>query len=201
MKFGSLQLSIFPTVYEPAEDSFLLANYASVLAGGIRILDMGCGCGIAALASAKADSANRVLGADINPAAVACSSFNARANKITNCSFIQSNLFSKIPKMRFDAILFNPPYLPLQPKERMRGIENKAYDGGKSGTEVILKFCSQASRYLEEGGHVAIVASSLADGIEVSSKALRQQFGNSRLIAQESFFFEKIALIEAVKYG
>lgn len=177
----------------------MLADYASKLVGGIKILDMGCGCGIAALASGAADFRNRVFGADINPAAVACSTFNAKANKLLNCTFVQSDLFRKIPKMLFDAILFNPPYLPLHPSERLSGIENKAFDGGKSGTEVTLRFCMQAESYLRAGGRLAIIASSLADGIEISSKALNKHFGNSKIVAQESFFFEKIALIEAVK--
>ena len=45
--FGELRLSVLPTVYEPAEDSFLLATYAFSLSGASRILEIGCGCGIA----------------------------------------------------------------------------------------------------------------------------------------------------------
>ncbi len=201
ISFGSLRLGISPTVYEPAEDSFLLATYASGITGGKRILEIGCGCGIAAISSAAASPKNIVLGVDINPAAVGCAKENAERNGIRNCKFFASDLFSAVlPSPKFDFILFNPPYLPTSREEKLalEG-ENAAYDGGESGLEIFLRFAAQAPKHLVPGGNVSVIATSLGDGIKKSQEELGVRVGPAQVLAQESFFFEKIALIEATK--
>jgi release factor glutamine methyltransferase len=197
ISFGALRLSVFPTVYEPAEDSFLLATYASSLSG--RILEVGCGSGIVSLSAARASAANFVLGLDINPTAVGCSQRNAEANGIKNARFALSDFFSTLPKGgKFDSILFNPPYLPTTREERLAlEEENAAYDGGEGGLEVFRKFAGDAPKYLAANGKVAVIATSLGDGINQTISGLEAHIGPASVLAQESFFFEKIALVEA----
>jgi len=199
ISFGTLRLSIFPTVYEPAEDSFLLATYASSLSG--RVLEIGCGSGIASLSAARANPANNVLGLDINPAAVECAQANAAANNIKNARFLQSDLFSAVPSgEKFDSILFNPPYLPTTREEKLSlEAENAAYDGGASGLGVFSRFVQQAPSHIAEGGKVAVIATSLGGGIDATLAALEKRVGRAQILAQESFFFEKIALCEAAR--
>lgn len=194
--FGTLQIETDPTVYEPAEDSFLLATYASSLAG--RILDVGAGSGIAALSAAYASPGNDVLGVDINPAAVECAKRNARQNRLSNVEFRHSDLFSGVSG-KFDAVLFNPPYLPTTRAERLKiAQENAAYDGGESGMEVFYRFAGDVSRYLLSGGRVAVIATSLQGGINHTISQLKANVGIAEVVAQEVFFFEKIALVEAI---
>jgi len=199
ISFGALRLSVFPTVYEPAEDSFLLATYASSLKG--RILEVGCGSGIVSLSAARASASNSVLGLDINPAAVECSQRNAEANGIKNASFAVSDLFSALPKgEKFDSILFNPPYLPTTREERLAlEEENAAYDGGESGLEVFTRFAEAAPSHLASGVKVAVIATSLNEGIPSTLAELEKRIGTAQVLAQESFFFEKIALCEAAR--
>lgn len=195
ISFGALRLKIAPTVYEPAEDSFLLATYASSLNG--KILEIGCGSGIVSLSAAQANAANEVLGVDINIAAVECAKENAQANGIKNASFLPSDLFGNV-QGKFNSILFNPPYLPTTREERLSmGDENAAYDGGESGLEVFARFIAHAKEHLLPGGTVAVIATSLGDGIDSTQSALEAHIGEAQVIAQESFFFEKIALLEA----
>ena len=148
VSFGTLSLSIPYWVYEPAEDSFLLATYASSLSG--RILEVGCGSGIVSLSAAQASLKNVVLGVDINPIAVKCATENARANGVANATFLKSDLFSELPAtQKFDYILFNPPYLPTSRKERLLSPEeNAAYDGGASGLNVFKRFMLDAPAHL-----------------------------------------------------
>ena len=199
ISFGTLRLSILPTVYEPAEDSFLLATYASSASG--RVLEIGCGCGIVSLSAAAASQKNAVLGVDISPIAVGCAKKNAEANSIKNCKFAASDLFSAIPGgEKFDVILFNPPYLPTTREERLSSpYENAAYDGGKGGLEVFLKFAMAAPAFLAPGGRVAVIATSLGGGIESTASALKSRIGRAEVLATEDFFFEKIALVEATR--
>jgi release factor glutamine methyltransferase len=197
LSFGTLRFSTLPTVYEPAEDSFLLATYASSLQG--KVLEIGCGSGIVSLSAARANPANSVLGLDINPAAVECSRRNAEANDIKNARFAISDMFAAIPGgEKFDSILFNPPYLPTTREERLSlEDENAAYDGGEGGLEVFSRFAEAAPRHLAAGGKVAVIATSLGDGMEKTLAGLEKRIGPAQVLAQESFFFEKIALIEA----
>ena len=201
ISFGTLQLSIAPTVYEPAEDSFLLATYASGITEGKKILEIGCGSGIVSLSAAAASPKNDVLGVDINPSAVECAKANAKRNGVGNAKFAQSNLFSAIaPPSQFDVILFNPPYLPTTRDEKLAlERENAAYDGGESGLETFMRFAKQAPSHLASSGKVAVIATSLNDGIKKTLAELDERIGHAQILAEESFFFEKIALIEANK--
>lgn len=194
---SGLDISVAKTVYEPTEDSILLADYASMQSG--RILEIGCGSGIVSLSAAAADAKNKVLGVDINPAAVGCAKANAAKNKIKNCKFIQSDLFSNV-EGKFNVILFNPPYLPTGKEETLPDKrENAAYDGGKSGLQISLRFIKEAGAHLLPNGKVAIIATSLNDGVQKTSSALGRNIGPAKIITDESFFFEKIVLIEAKK--
>ena len=86
-----LKIKTLRDVYEPAEDSFLLAKHAKKLNG--RILEVGCGCGIVSLECAFSNQKNIVEGVDINRKAVALAKENAKENKIKNARFYYSNLF------------------------------------------------------------------------------------------------------------
>lgn len=197
ISFGTLRLSVAPTVYEPAEDSFLLATYASSLKGSI--LEIGCGSGIVALSAAIADKNNSVLSVDVNPEAVECAKGNAAANGIQNCRFREGNLFSAISG-QFDCILFNPPYLPTTREEKLKlENENSAYDGGESGLETFKEFAEQVPAHLADGGKVAVIATSLNDGLKSTTELLQKHVGAAQVLAEGAFFFEKIYLIEAVK--
>ncbi|HIH19018.1 TPA: methyltransferase [Candidatus Micrarchaeota archaeon] len=196
ISFGTLQIECDASVYEPAEDSFLLATYASSLEG--RILDIGTGTGIAALSAAYAERRNDVIGVDTNPAAIECAKKNAKLNNLGNVEFLVSDLFAGVSG-KFDAILFNPPYLPTSREERLKNAkENAAYDGGLSGLEVFFRFALDVARFLPSGGRAAVIATSLNNGIEQTLIQLKDSMGIASVVAQEGFFFEKIALVEAI---
>ncbi len=193
---GGILLSVPDSVYPPAEDSFMLAAGALKLRGGI--LEIGCGSGIASLVCAKADPSNLVLGVDINPDAVRCARSNARSNRIPNASFIVSDLFARVQGKEFDAILFNPPYLPTAGSEKVGGSLNHAFDGGEDGRAVLDRFLGRFDRYLKPGGTLLLIQSSL-NGREKTVKKLRSLGYKTRTIAEERFFFERLFLIKALK--
>jgi release factor glutamine methyltransferase len=193
MEYEGLQLEVFPEVYEPAEDSFLLAKCAKELRG--RILDMGCGCGIQGLACARADPANRVLGVDLNPRAVENAKLNAKRNGIKNAEFLEGDLFSNV-RGKFDAIVFNPPYLPTEREERVRGKLNLAFDGGKNGRKVTDRFLKEFPAFLKKRGTLLMIESSLA-GIEKTVGILGKRGFSAKVLGEEKFFFERIVAIGA----
>ena len=106
-------------VYQPEADTFLLLAAAQAeVRPGDRVLEVGTGSGCIAAALARDCE---IVATDINPHAVFC----ARQKGI---DVVRSDLFSGI-RGTFDLIIFNPPYLPTQPGERIDDWLESALDG------------------------------------------------------------------------
>ena len=201
--FNGIRLLAPETVYEPSEESKMLATAASDHTkrskplGGISVLEMGCGCGIASLAAAKA-GAKEVLGVDISPEAVRCANDNAKRNKIKNARFIESDLFESIPKnKRFDIILFNPPYLPTRYKDKMNGPLDYAFDGGKDGRRLLDVFLPQFGKYLNPSGSLLLVQSDLNGPIKTKRK-LKELGYKVDVALREAFPLEVVYIYRAM---
>lgn len=193
--YGDLRFYIFDGVYEPAEDTFLLADNMDVNEDDI-VLDMGTGCGILAVLSAL--KASYVVAIDINPYAVRCAKENARRNSVlSKIDFICGNLFGPLRNgLRFTLILFNPPYLPLEGKPKT-WIEY-AWAGGVNGRGVIDKFLVALPNHLVYGGRLLMIHSSLSD-TEKTIKFLEERGFKVEIIDEIMLFFETITLIRAIK--
>jgi len=185
------------SVYEPSEDSYLLAEAAlSEIKGSERVLEVGCGSGIIS-AVIKANTKAAITGIDINPYAAACTKENG-------VDVIIGDLLSCI-KGKFDIIIFNPPYLQ-DIKEKIAGDKitknwiNVALDGGDDGRRIIYRFLEEAGSRLVENGRVLMVVSSLTGIDEVSSKmrSLNYIVGEK---CQERFMFEQLAVLSGTKRG
>lgn len=188
LEYKGLRIKLHPQVYEPAEDTFLLAENLAVKEGDFA-LDMGTGTGIIALLMAR--KARWVLGVDINPMAVDLARKNAELNKITNVEFRLSDLFERVDG-KFDIITFNAPYLPGEPEKPI----DLALVGGESGREVLDRFIDELPNYLKPGGVVQIVQSSIT-GIEETIKRLEKCGFRAGIAASSHVFFEDIVLINA----
>ncbi len=193
--YRKLRLAVFDEVYEPAEDSFLLAKFAANLKGSV--LEIGCGTGIASLANAINNPENTVIGTDIDPIAVENSVYNSKMNGIENAKFFKSNIFSAV-RGKFDCILFNPPYLPTTKSEKLSSQLNLAYDGGKSGRRILNQFLTTFERHLKPKGQVFLIHSSLND-LGKTKKFLAKRHYECVVAGQESFFFETICLLRVYR--
>ena len=190
INYRNTTVNITPQVYEPSEDSFLLAEAAlSEIKGQERILEVGCGSGIVS-AVIKANTGATVIGIDINPHAAVC----ARQNGI---EVIQGDLLSCI-KGKFDMILFNPPYLPTGHDERTCDWLNVAFDGGYDGKQVIIRFLKDAGRCLAGNGKILMLVSSLTGIAEIKSK-MRSLGYAVEDAARERFMFEALTVLAATK--
>ena len=192
--FGDYVFEVNPDVYEPAEDTFLLAQNLSIK-DGAKVLDMGAGCGI--LAVLAAEKASTVVAVDINPHAVACTRKNAELNGVkTKIKVRLGDLFEAVGAgEKFNVILFNAPYLPVERDEGANWIE-KAWAGGETGRAVIDKFIEKASNHLEVGGRILLVQSSLSD-VEETLRRLHQYALHAAVLGEEKLAFERIVLVEA----
>jgi HemK-related putative methylase len=176
-------------IYPPREDSFLLEKWVRKLARG-RVLDLGTGSGIQAQAAAGQKRVKSVLAADIDPAVVAHCKKRIAGKKI-RC--IASDLFSKIPRILFDTIIFNPPYLPQELKER-----DIALEGGKRGHETAVRFLEQANAFLKTNGQILLLFSSLTNKKRVED-AIAQQLFAFRELERLHIFFEDLYAYQITK--
>ena len=190
LNYKNAGIKVFPEVYEPSEDSFLLAEAAlTEIRGTEKILEVGCGSGIIS-AVIKANTDATVFGIDINPHAAKCS----RDNGI---EVVRGDLLGCI-KGKFDIIIFNPPYIPTPDEERMDDWLNTALDGGYDGRKIIFRFLDDAAEHLVENGRILLLISSLTGIEEVKSK-LRSLDYTVKDSIQERYMFEELLVIVATK--
>lgn len=177
-------------IYEPAEDSFLLKKFVEKYSQGL-VLDMGTGSGIQAEAAMK--TADFVIGLDIDKEAVKHCQKKIKGDNITffKSNLFQvfdENFFyydavdKKIevyPKkkvddrekrqilnkkqIKFDLIVFNPPYLPRELKEI-----DVISEGGEKGYETLERFFKEVKPYLKKEGRIVIVFSSFTHKTKVN---------------------------------
>lgn len=193
--FGDYSFSVWENVYEPAEDSFLFAENLDVKEGE-RVLDMGTGCSILGILTAK--KACSVVAIDVNPYAVRCARENATFNNVRGkMAFIQGDLFTPLREAeKFDVILFNAPYLPADESEADSWI-NRAWAGGATGRQIIDRFIPEAPKHLKRAGRILLIQSSLAD-VNETVRRFEECCMSAGVVAERALpFFEMIVLIEA----
>lgn len=183
---------VFPEVYPPSDDTYLVAEHLEMEEGSV--LDMGTGCGI--LAILTGERAERVVAIDINPHAVDCAKVNVELNDLTRKVDVrQGDLFEPLgPHERFDLIVFNPPYLPVEEGEK--GWIERSWSGGATGRAIIDRFLREAPKHLSERGRILMVQSSLS-GLEETERYLEGSGLKTVVVAEKRFDFERIFLIRA----
>ena len=192
--FGGYVFEVDRHVYEPAEDTFLIAEKMDIQNTDV-VLEVGTGCGIIAVMAAK--TAKKVVAVDLNPFAVECATRNAKANKVTeNLQVRQGDMFESLKEdEQFTVILFNSPYLPSEPDEEKTWI-GKAWAGGTDGRQIIERFIADVSKFLLPEGRILLVQSSLSDP-DKTVQMFKEIGLKASVIGEEKFAFEKIVLIEA----
>jgi len=194
--YDDLAFQVFEDVYEPAEDTFLIADsLVQIVKEGDTLLDIGTGCGILAIIAAK--KAKKVIATDLNPHAVKCARLNAKINRFAPKIDVRlGDLFQPIQKTeKFDLIVFNAPYLPSSKREQRTWI-GRSWAGGPTGRQLIDRFIIEASHYLKRNGKILLVQSSLAK-IDETLEKFRKTSLKAQVIAERKVAFETIAVIQA----
>ncbi|MDC4232403.1 class I SAM-dependent methyltransferase [Actinomyces sp. B33] len=120
-------------------------------------LDLGCGCGIQALALAS--HADRVVATDLSERACAFTSFNAALNGVSLDVRVGS-LFEPVADEAFDLIVTNPPFVITPESVRSSGgvgvLEYR--DAGMSRDRLVETLIRQAPARLTAGGVLQMLA-------------------------------------------
>lgn len=188
-------------IYEPAEDSLLLERYVKEYAFG-RVLDMGTGSGILALAAMRNPNVREVVAADINSEAVEQLREKVKRERIRKVTVIKSDLFANVEGC-FNLVVCNPPYLPQDVIEGSDGknkrvIEDAALYGGKKGWEFSSRFFQEVGKYLFPEGVVLFLFSSLTNKAKIE-EILRNNMLEWRELERTKVSFEELYVYEIKK--
>lgn len=145
-------------VYEPAEDTFLLARGVSAFSPLVGLAaEIGCGGGL--ITEVLAEYAKEVVATD---ASFACARATWQRVKSKGLGgIVHVVCCDRLEAVRvgglFEFISFNPPYLPDE--------GDPCWAGGPTGIEAPLAFAYSASMRLKKGGCMLFILSSLSNWV------------------------------------
>lgn len=191
-KKARIKLGYTDLVYEPAEDSFLLADATLKEAKpGMCILEIGTGSGFVSAVLLANLKDIRLVATEINPHAAHCA-------KMNGVEVIRTDLFkglkSRSPETLFDLILFNPPYLPTSKEEKVPGWLNYAFDGGTNGRETLDRFLDEIRDYLKPGGEILVLISSIT-GLDAVKEKMEKLGFAVEIVARKKVSFEELMVV------
>jgi release factor glutamine methyltransferase len=134
---------------------FVLDHLKTVALSRVRVLEVGCGCGMLSVYCARQGA--EVTALDINPLAISDTETNAHINQVA-VRTILSDLFSNLPKEGWDLLLINPPFFAAVPK-------NMADFAWRCGThhEYLHHFFEQFRTVTHSQSQVVMVLSDICD--------------------------------------
>ncbi len=175
-------------VYQPAEDSALLASVAEDEVGsGDRVLEVGTGSGWVAEQVATETGAD-VVASDLNPHAT-------RQARERGVEAVRADLVAPFRDGAFDVVLFNPPYLPEDAAAARDDWMETALTGGEDGRAVVDPFVESVARVLAPDGYALMLVSSLTGVDEVVELAGECGF-SAVAMREESYPFETLSVLK-----
>jgi len=194
-KYGPHRVHISGKTYDISENVFNPKYYftSRFMAEHITVdredtvLDMGTGSGIQAITAGHAGA--MVTAVDINTEAVRFALKNIKANGLENTiSVLEGDLFTPLdPRHQFSVILFTPPYLEGTPQTPF---DKALYDSDK---DLLTRFFKEAHAYLQPGGYVQMMYSSIA-GTEQALSIAGKSGWNHSIIARAKTFTEEFII-------
>ena len=163
-EFMKMNFYVNENVLIPRQDTEILVEESIKIAKRInakKILDLCTGSGAIAISIAKYIKDSEVTATDISKEALRVAKRNAVTNEVQNqITFIESDLFEKIGKTKFDMIISNPPYIKKEEiKELDKEVQKEpiiALDGGYDGLKFYKKIANKAYEYLKFGGYLCL---------------------------------------------
>ena len=191
---AGFRLTVRPTVFHPRY--FISSERFAEFIGGLdlrgkRVVDVGTGSGILALAAARA-GADSVIATDINPNAALTAADNARANGLGDrVSALCTDLLAALaPGPLFDVILSSPPKHAGEP----RNLADRGWHAGPAYRDIADLF-DQSRERLRPGGCLYVMVSSDSDLDLFSTRIDRARF-RARLVREYSLVIESLIIYE-----
>ena len=161
-EFMNMSFYVNKNVLIPRHDTEVLVEEVISLAkkrANIKILDLCTGSGIIGISLSKNLKNAEIYASDISEEALKVAKHNNEKNE-TNVKYIESDLFENIPKMKFDYIVSNPPYIKTHIistlSDEVRKEPILALDGGYDGLKFYTKIAKEAIDFLKYGGYLCL---------------------------------------------
>ena len=166
--------------YEPAEDTFFLADHIQNERGQ-SALEIGTGSGY--LTKILEKNFELVVATDIDHTTI-----STQDEKIQNgiCCVSADALGAQ-----FDLVVCNLPYLPSEK------ITDRTVDGGKEGLEIPIQIIKSAKYRLKPGAKMLYLTSSLANYTKLMRQTELMGF-DVKVLAKKKLFFEELIIVQAV---
>ncbi len=155
-EFFGREFRVNPAVLIPRpETEHLVETAVKHIRSTDKVVDVGCGSGAIAVSVALELHAS-VLACDISPAAIQVARHNAQELG-AQVEFIAADLLTPFQDRCFDAVLSNPPYVPLRIRDALQR-EVRDYEpaialfAGPDGLDIYSRLIEQAARVLKPGG-------------------------------------------------
>jgi release factor glutamine methyltransferase len=160
-EFWSREFIVSPDVLIPRPDTELLIELCLAQIPEnlpFKILDLGTGSGAIAVTLAAERPNTKVFAVDASFAALEIAQKNSHFHMCQNVEFILSDWFSAVPKIEFDLIVSNPPYIPAEDQHLAQGdvrFEPKAaLIAAENGLSDIKVIATEAKNYLKSHGQL-----------------------------------------------
>lgn len=193
-RVAGFRLIVPPTVFHPR--FFITSSFFATFLGrldlsGKRVVEVGTGSGILALAAARAGAA-QVVAIDINPMAARAAAENAARNGLKDrVSGLCCNLMSAIAlRPLFDVIISSPPSFAGEPRD----VADRAWHAGPEYRDIAALF-RQASQCLAPGGTFYLLLSSDSD-LELLGELIAEAGFTAKVIETFSILVESFLLYE-----
>ena len=126
-----------------------------------RVVDVCTGSGCLAVLLAHQFPEAKVDAIELSPEALNVAKFNVAEHALLKrIKLHRSDVFDLVPKVKYDLILSNPPYVPTR---ELRGLPEEfkneplmALDGGSDGLDIIRKILRQSRDRLKKHGIVVL---------------------------------------------
>lgn len=162
-EFWSLDLEVTPAALVPRPETERLVEIALDLLpaeAGIRLADLGTGCGAIALAIARERPGCHVIATDSSAAAVALAASNAARLRVGNVEFRRGHWCTALGEEGPAMIVANPPYVrstdPHLAGDGVRFEPREALAAGEDGLAAIREIVTCAPLHLPAGGRLLL---------------------------------------------
>ncbi|MDD1637301.1 MAG: peptide chain release factor N(5)-glutamine methyltransferase [Methylococcaceae bacterium] len=162
-EFWSRDFRVTSDVLIPRPDTELLIELSLELIPknqAVNLIDLGTGSGIIAVTLAAERPNAHVTAVDASLAALEIAKHNAQYHQLANIEFYQSDWFSNVPKLLFDLVISNPPYIDPDDEHLQQGDvrfePQSALIADNQGLSDIQIIADKACSYLTPQGHLLI---------------------------------------------
>lgn len=162
-EFWSRDFFVSPDVLIPRPDTEILIEHCLEKIPQnlpFQILDLGTGSGIIAITLACECPNVKIIAVDASESALKIAQKNADFHDCQNVEFILSDWFLNVPKIKFDLIVSNPPYICENDEHLTQGdvrFEPKtALIATENGLRDIIDITKNAKNYLISNGQLLL---------------------------------------------